>query len=123
MIKIIVLLLSLFVAGMGLLSIFAPRRANHIARMFSGRSGLYVATAIRLVLGAALLFLANTSRAPIALRILGVIILIVGIVVLLLGLERHRRLIDWWLSMGTGIQRAWGVVALALGVFLIYAIA
>ena len=108
---------------MGALSIFAPRRANDIARMFSGRSGLYTATAIRLVLGAGLLFVAETSRTPTALRILGVIILIVGIVVLLLGLERHRRMIDWWLSKGTTIQRVWGVVALAFGVFLIYAIA
>jgi len=49
--------------------------------------------------------------------------LLTGIVILFLGLERHRRMIDWWLSAGRTIQFVWGVVALAFGLFLIYAIA
>jgi hypothetical protein len=118
----LVLLLCLFVAAMGVLAIFAPRRANDLARLFSDRPGLYTATAIRLVLGAGLLFVAEDSRAPMALRAFGVIILLVGILTPLLGLERHRRMIDWWLSVGRPIQLVWGAFALAFGVLLIYAI-
>jgi hypothetical protein len=121
--RIIALLLSLLVAAMGALAILAPSRANDLARMFANRAGLYIATAIRLVLGAGLLFVAGASRAPMTLRVFGVIILVVAILMPLLGLDRHRRMIDWWLSVGRTIQRAWGLVALAFGIFLIYAIA
>ena len=120
--NVIVLLLSLFVAAMGALAIFAPRRANDMARAFEGRGGLYAATAIRLVLGAGLWFVADASRAPAALRIFGVIILLVGLLMPLLGLDRHRRMINWWLSVGRPIQLVWGAVALAFGLFLIYAV-
>ena len=121
--SIIVLLLSVFAAAMGVLAIFAPRRANDLARAFEGRAGLYGATAIRFVLGAGLWFVADGSRAPTALRILGVIILLVGVLMPLLGLDRHRRMINWWLSVGRPIQLMGGAVTLAFGIFLIYAIA
>jgi hypothetical protein len=119
--SLVVLLLSLFIAAMGGLAIFTPTRANDLARMFAGRSGLYAATVIRLVLGAGLLFVAQSSRAPMALRVFGGIILIAGVLVPFLGLERHRRMIDWWVSAGRTIQLVWGAVALVFGVFLIYA--
>jgi hypothetical protein len=121
--RVIVLLLSVFAAAMGALAVFAPYWANRFARMFADRPGFYITTAIRLVLGAGLLFLAETSRAPMALRIFGAIILVAGVVILFLGLERHRRMIDWWLSAGRTIQLVWGLIALAFGLFLIYAIA
>ena len=118
----LVLLLCLFVAAMGALAIFAPRRANDLARLFSDRPGLYAATAIRLVLGLGLLSVAEDSHAPVMLRIFGIIILIVGIATPLLGLERHRRMIDWWVSAGRPIQLIWGAFAFAFGIFLICAI-
>jgi len=85
-------------------------------------TGLWVATAIRAVLGLGLLAAAEDSKAPALLRILGGLILIVAAATLLLGLDRHRRMIDWWLARNRSIQIAWGAAAFALGVFLIYAI-
>src|SRR6266480_1820384 len=116
------LTLSAFVAAMGLLAIFFPGRANDMARLFADKTGLWVATAIRAVLGLGLLAAAEDSKAPMLLRILGLIILIVAILIPILGLDRHRRMIDWWLAMSRTIQIVWGAVAFALGVFLIYAI-
>src|SRR5204863_179171 len=49
------LILSAFVAAMGVLAIFFPGRANDIARLFADKTGLWVATAIRAVLGLGLL--------------------------------------------------------------------
>ncbi len=56
------------------------------------------------------------------LRIIGAIIVITGVLIALLGIERHQRMIDWWLSAGGTIQFVWGPIALVFGVFLIYAI-
>src|SRR5207244_4084497 len=99
-----------------------PASANRVARMFAGLPGFYTTAVIRLGFGVGLLVLAETSRAPIAFRIFGGIILLTGIAILALGLERHRRMIDWWLSAGRTVQFVWGLVALAFGIFLIYAI-
>jgi uncharacterized membrane protein YidH (DUF202 family) len=118
----VVLLLSLFVAVMGVLALLTPRFGNALAEMFRGGSGLCAATAIRLALGGGLLFVAESSRAPTILRLLGGFILLVGVITPLIGLQWHHRMIDWWLSAGTTVQRVWGTVALALGVFVIYAI-
>src|SRR5438105_3390234 len=116
------LILCVFIAVMGMLAIFFPSRSNDMARLFADKTGLWVATAIRAVLGLSLLAAAEDSKAPMLLRILGLIILIVAIVVPILGLDRHRRMVDWWLARSRTIQIVWGAVAFAFGVFLIYAI-
>jgi hypothetical protein len=116
------LILSAFVAAMGVLAIFFPGRANDLARLFADKTGLWVATVIRAVLGLGLLAAAEDSKAPLLLRVLGLIILVVAIAMPLLGLDRHRRMKDWWLARNRTVQIVWGAVAFALGVFLIYAI-
>ena len=118
----VVILLSLFVAVMGVLALLTPRFGNALAEMFRGGSGLCAATAIRLALGGGLLWVAETSRAPMIFRVLGGFILLVGVVTPLSGVKWHQQMIDWWLSAGTMVQRMWGAVALALGIFVIYAI-
>jgi hypothetical protein len=107
---------------MGILALLTPRFGNALAEMFRGGSGLCAATAIRLALGGGLLWVAETSRAPMIFRVLGGFILLVGVVTPLIGLKWHQQMIDWWLSAGTTVQRMWGAVALALGIFVIYAI-
>jgi hypothetical protein len=56
------------------------------------------------------------------LRILGLIILLVAIAMPLLGLDRHRRMIDWWLARDRKIQIICGAASFVLGVVLIYLI-
>ena len=118
----LVLILCAFIAAMGVLVIVSPARANDLTRLFADKTGLWIAAAIRAVLGLGLLAAAGDSKAPMLLRILGLIILVVAIAMPLLGLDRHRRMIDWWLARNRTIQIAWGAAAFALGVFLIYAI-
>lgn len=120
--RVVVLVLSVFVAAMGALAIFTPGATCALARAFANRGGLYAATAIRLALGAGLLMVADTSRVPVLIRVLGAIILIIGIMMPFIGLDRHRRMIDWWFSLGRIVQIIWGMAAFALGLFLINAI-
>src|SRR5438093_458180 len=63
---------------MGLLAIFFPGRADDVARLFADKTGLWVATAIRAVLALGLFAAAGESKAPILLRILGGLILILA---------------------------------------------
>jgi hypothetical protein len=116
------LILCTAIAVMGLVVIFAPGRANDLTRLFADKTGLWVATAIRAVLGLGLLAAAEDSKAPALLRILGLIILVVAIAMPLLGLDRHRRMIDWWLARDRRIQIICGAASFVLGVVLIYVI-
>src|SRR5437762_14219478 len=116
------LILSAFVAAMGLLAIFFPGRADDVARLFADKTGLWVATAIRAVLVLGLFAAAGESKAPILLRILGGLILIGAAATLLFGLDRYRRMIDWLLGRNRTIEIAWGAVAFAFGVVLVLVI-
>ena len=116
------LILSAFIAAMGVLVIVSPARSNDLTRLFADKTGLWVATAIRAVLGLGLLAAAEDSKAPLLLRILGLIILVVAIAMPLLGLGRHRRMIDWWLARDRKIQITCGAASFVLGVVLIYVI-
>jgi hypothetical protein len=116
------LILCAFIAAMGVLMIVSPARANDLTRSFADKSGLWVATAVRAILGLGLLAAAGDSKAPALLRTLGGLILIVAIAMPLLGFDRHRRMIDWWLARDRKIQIICGAAAFVLGLLLIYVI-
>jgi hypothetical protein len=116
------LILCAAIAAMGVLVIVSPARSNDLTRLFADKTGLWVATAIRAVLGLGLLAAAADSKSPMLLRILGLIILLVAIAMPLLGLDRHRRMIDWWLARDRKIQIICGAASFVLGVVLIYVI-
>ena len=116
------LILCAFIAAMGVVVIVAPTRAHDLTRLFADKMGMWIATAIRAVLGLGFLAAASESKAPLLLRILGLIILIIAIVVPILGVDRHLRMIDWWLARDREIQIICGAASLVLGVGLIYVI-
>ena len=116
------LILCAAIAAMGVLVIVSPARSIELTRLFADKTGLWVATAIRAVLALGLLAAAGDSKSPMLLRLLGLIILLVAIAMPLLGLDRHRRMIDWWLARDRKIQIICGAASFVLGVALIYVI-
>jgi hypothetical protein len=116
------LILCAAIAAMGVVMIFQPAIAHELTRLLADKTGMWVATAIRAVLGLGLLAAASDSKAPTLLKLLGLLILIVAIVVPTLGLDRHRRMIDWWLARKRTTQIFCGVAALVFGIGLIYLI-
>lgn len=120
---IIAIILSSAVAGMGVLGLASPTTLLAVVRRFQSPSGLYAAMAIRLVLGLALFMAAPGSRAPGVLQVLGIVTMVAGLITPIFGLERFRRLLDWWAAQGAGFIRIWAAFATAFGVYLIYALA
>jgi hypothetical protein len=121
--QLVALALSVLVALLGALSFVAPVRALDIARVFDSRGGLYTIAAIRLVLGVVLFLAGPSSRQPGVVRVFGVLIGVAGIITPFVGLDRQRRLLNWWSARGLGFQRAWAAVFFAFGLFLVYAVA
>ena len=118
----LVLILCAAIAAMGVVMIVKPALAHELTRLFADKTGMWVVTAIRAVLGLGLLAAATESKAPMLLRILGLVILLVAIVMPILGLDRHRRMIDWWLARDRKIEILCGVAAFVVGLGLIYLI-
>ena len=116
------LILCAAIAAMGVVVIVKPALAHDLTRLFADKTGMWVATAIRAVLALGLLAAAGESKAPMVLRLLGLLILIVAIVMPILGLDRHRRMIDWWLARKRTVEMMCGAAAFAFGVSLIYLI-
>jgi hypothetical protein len=112
--------LSIAVLTLGAIGVFSPNTLLAIGREFASPVGLFVAAAIRVVFGAVLIFAAPASRAPQALRVVGLVILVAGVITPFFGVERARGILDWWSTQGTVLTHIAPAVALAFGGTLIY---
>jgi hypothetical protein len=119
----VTLALGLSIAFFGVLGVAWPESLTGILRQFQSSNGLYFGAGFRVALGASLLLSATSSRAPEILRVLGVVFLVAGLVMPFLGIEYFRSAIESFLSLGRWAAAAWGVVALGLGLFIVYAVA
>ncbi len=120
--KLVALIICLLTAAFGALGIALPSRLLGVVRYFQTPMGLYFAAGIRVLLGVALVFAAPASRAPGLIYIVGVFIIVVGVITLFFGLERFRKLLDWWSAQGSAFIRGWAVLALIFGLSLAYAL-
>jgi uncharacterized membrane protein len=116
------LILCAAMAGFGVVVIAKPALAHEWTRLFADKRGMWIATAIRAVLALGLLSAASESKAPMLLKILGLIILLIAIVMPILGVDRHRKMIDWWLARSRPAQMLCGAAAFLFGIGLIYLI-
>lgn len=116
------LILCATMAAFGLVVIIKPALAHDLTRLFADKTGMWVATAIRAVLALGLFAAASESKAPMLLKLLGFLILVVAIVMPILGLDRHRRMIDWWLARSRTVEMLCGAAAFVFGIGLIYVI-
>jgi hypothetical protein len=118
----VALAISLALAALGALGVASPRRLLAVVRSFQTPAGIWAAAGLRLVLGVALYLAAPEARTPGLLRILGVFIAVAGIATPFFGLDRFRRLLDWWSAEGDAFVRTWAAFACAFGLGLAYAL-
>ncbi len=118
----IALFLSLLLAALGALGIASPQRFLSVVQFFETPTGLYLATALRVVLGVALFFAAPMSRAPEVMRIASVIFIVAGIITLFYALQRSRKPPRLLAGTGVGV-RGWAAISFVLGLSLAYALA
>jgi hypothetical protein len=106
--------------GTGLTSILATRKLSELLTWFRRTRRYGVAIVLRIAVGLAVLFGAQSSRYPTLAIMLGLLFLIGASAVPLLGEDRIAALLDWWTDRHAGWLRAWGTVMLCLGVFLVW---
>lgn len=100
----------------------APLHLIDVALRFATKGGLLAAAAIRLAMGLSLWFSAPHSRAPWLLQVLSVLVVLAALMLPFVGVERYRGLMDWWAGLGATPQRAWSLLAVAVGAAILWAL-
>ena len=117
------LFVALFTIAVGIGGLISPERGTEIRRLyFATPAGLYTAAALRIAMGLVVILSAAASRAPKTLRAIGAVMCLQGLSATLLGPDHAGALLEWETRQGPAILRVGAAVALAAGVFLVFAI-
>jgi hypothetical protein len=116
------IILSALFAGIGAVSAVWPDIVLTWARELATPNGLFVAAAVRVVFGAALLLGAPTSRAPRLLRVFGLLIFAVGLATPLLGTERALGTLATLSQDRGALMRITGTVVFVLGCIFVWSL-
>ena len=114
--------ICLFGAAVSALGVASPSRLLDPLRKIQTPRGLILLGALRVLFGVALLFAADASKAPGLIAIFGVIVILKGVSLPLAGVERVRKLLDWWSTQGSLFLRGWALSAVTISVGLAYAV-
>jgi hypothetical protein len=122
-VALVALLVGLLIVVEGLMGLVVPGAFVSMVRFFQLPPVLYVAAVVRVLIGVVLVRAAPASRAPIVLRLLGVVVLIGGLLTPIVGARLAERVLGWWTAGGTGVVRMWAGLAFVVGVIIVYAVA
>jgi hypothetical protein len=117
------LFIGLLICALGTLGIATPEVFVRTVRFFQTPPTLYLALVIRVAVGVVLVLAAPASRAPRVLRVLGFLVVIGGVLTPFVGVRGAEAIIEWWSAGGAPLVRVWAGVALAIGIFIVYAVA
>ena len=118
----VALFFCLLLAAVAAVGVVSPSRLLDALRKIQTPEVLILLGVLRVFFGVALLFVASVSRAPELFAIVGVIAIIKGVTLPLIGVERVRKLLDWWSAQGSLFHRGWALLAGAIGLGLAYAV-
>lgn len=120
--KLVATLLGLLIAAFGVLGMADPSIALGLGQQVRSTNALYLVAAVRVLMGAVLVWAAPGSRMPRTLLVIGVLMMLGGLATPIFGVERIQELLAWFSSQGALFMRAAAGLALALGAFIVFAV-
>lgn len=120
MIRYAALLFALVIASLGLLGLAAPESFLVAMRFFQSAPRIYIAAALRVVIGIVFIAAAPDSRWPRLMRLAGGLVVLLG---LLTPVSTHPLPSVTWGWWPGNFVRPWAVSTLALGALVIAAVA
>jgi hypothetical protein len=113
---------ALLILSLGALALTFPAVLAAIVSLMQPPPMLYVAAALRLLIGIIFLSAAGDSRATLAVFFIGVVMVLGGIVTPFIGQGLARPILDAFLDGEIAIVRGWGIGAMTLGGFALWAL-
>jgi hypothetical protein len=114
------LTLGALVIVVSAISFAAPDLRLSLERSLFTPGGLYGIAGLRIVIGLMFVLGASTSRAPRALRALGIIVIIAGLATPWFGAARALAVLNRLASAGPFLMRVDAAVGMTIGGFLVY---
>ncbi|MBN1526847.1 MAG: DUF2065 family protein [Candidatus Omnitrophica bacterium] len=114
--------LGVVIVAMGTLIAINPLAFKGMINFWKKGKNIYIAGALRLFFGTLFIFVSSRCRFPLAISILGVLMIIGGIAIFLIGPERIRTMFAWWEQRPPLLMRLMGLIALVVGALVIYSI-
>jgi hypothetical protein len=121
--KLLAFAIALLALGFSLTGLVRPDVLARLVRYSFSPSGLYVVAVVRLAIGLIFFLAASSSRAPRALRVIGVLICAISVALGFCTIEYGDALREWWVIHGPGFVQVAAMFAFALGAFVAYATA
>jgi len=119
---ILIIIFSALIFAAGIAILINPEIVFRYIRNNSENVELQIlAVAVRLVLGALLIFQADASKYPILIGIIGWISITAALFLAVIGRQKFIRFMAWTLNFVNPFARVGGLFATVFGAFLIYA--
>jgi len=112
---------GIFMVLFGVAVVALPGVLRDFVQSVRSTKVLYGAVAARIVIGAVFIFASSTCSWPLAIGTIGVVILVAGFAGLFIGMQRMEALVAWFLKFSDSVFRAWALIAMIFGTFIVYA--
>ena len=116
-----VTIVGLLIIAAGVVIAIAPKRFAGWISSLDSVPRFWTAVLIRVAIGVTFLFAAPSSRVPLIVEIVGVLVLVAAFAILVLGRARVDALLAWFVDRPTTWLRLGSIAALGFGGLLIYA--
>ena len=120
MIRYCALLFGLIIVCLGLLGLAAPEAFLIALRYFQESHRVYLAGAIRVLIGVVFVLAAAESRWPTAMRVVGLAVVVIG---LLTPVSTHPLPSVAWGWVSANFVRPWALTTMSVGLFVVAAVA
>jgi hypothetical protein len=117
---ILVRLVGMILVAIGIVFLISPNRIRQwIVFCQKGRKP-YMMGLLRILIGVIFLLAASQSRIVWVIVTIGILALLGGITIFILGLERFKSMLRWWQGRSLLFIRLIALLAIAIGVLILY---
>jgi hypothetical protein len=115
-----IVLLGLIIIAAGIFGIARPERSFAMLLYWPAEVLLFVAVAVRVVIGMVFILAAPSCRFPRIMYAVGIAALIAALVIVLLGANRVQSVVQWWFRQPPLCVQSVYVGVILFGAFLVY---
>jgi hypothetical protein len=117
---VIAIVFCIAVAALGATGLIAPARFLDVVRRITSLEGFYLLAVARIAFGAVLYLVAEESKQPLVVEVLGIVLVASGIVTPFFSHTRYRKVVEWWSAGGDLYVRIWAGCAMLFAILLMY---